>query len=305
MVNKFTNLSLAAMIVWGALQTESSFAQTQAFYKEVNLIGGYSDRQKWIGKKDEEFKSSLGFEYFRKFANDYGDFLTADLQARASYDSIESPEDAWALAIHNAWLQYNAGLGRKVILGHFDPSFGLEPVLDTHGTLFKTLAHKNIGFDKDWGVGLRGILGDYDYEISAQIGSGMAIRSRDGSHLLSARIGTPQTQEFRYGLSVAYGRVLESMQAQTYPLPELMSDEAMAKRRVGLDAQYLLGSFELKGEAAYGQNNDEPVFGFLPQIDYVIPVHQNVKLIDNDTEIWLIKILFFSNNTTTSNMLLC
>lgn len=279
-MNKYPSLlSVAVMFVLCAFFAHDSHAQAQFFYKEINLIGGHSDQQKWIGKKDEALKNSVGFEYFRKFADDYGDFLTADLQARLSYDSIDTPEDAWALEIHNAWLEYKLGLGKKIILGHFDPSFGLEPLLDTHGTLFQTLAVDNIGFKKDWGIGVKGFLGGYDYEISAGIGSGMGIRSRDGSHLLTARIGSAQDQEFQYGLSLAYGRVLQHMEAQTYPLPELSSNRAMLKKRIGLDAQYLTGAFELKGEIAYGQNDDEPVIGVLPQMDYTLPKYQNIKII--------------------------
>ena len=115
--------------------------------------------------------------------------------------------------------------------------------------------------------------------MSAQTGSGMAVRSRNGSHLLSARIGTPQNREFRYGFSLAYGRVLESRQSQTYPLPELIFDEPVLKRRVGLDMQYLMGAFEFKGEAAYGKDDDEEVFGVLPQVDFVVSANKDVKII--------------------------
>ena len=120
---------------------------------EVNLMGGYSDQESWIGKKGMSLKNSIGFEYFRIFSNDYGDFLTADLQVRLSYDSIESSDDAWAIEIHNAWLDYKLSLGKIFRVGHFDPAFGLEPLMDTHGTLMQSLAVKNIGFKKDWGVG--------------------------------------------------------------------------------------------------------------------------------------------------------
>ena len=61
-------------------------------YKELNIIGGYSDVNKWTGKSNT-LKNSLGFEYFNKFSNDYGDFLTADLQVRFAYDSLESSND--------------------------------------------------------------------------------------------------------------------------------------------------------------------------------------------------------------------
>ena len=80
----------------------------------------------------------------------------------------------------NAWLDYKMGLGKTLRLGHFDPDFGLEPLLDTHATLLETLAKKNVGFKKDWGIGYRGSFSDYDYQLTAGLGSGMGIRYKDG-----------------------------------------------------------------------------------------------------------------------------
>jgi len=37
-------------------------------YKEVNIIGGYS--------KNDHLKNSIGFEYYEKFSDKYGDYLT-------------------------------------------------------------------------------------------------------------------------------------------------------------------------------------------------------------------------------------
>ena len=53
-----------------------------AFYKELNLIGGYSDNKGLVGKDSHMLKNSVGFEYFRKFSDQYGDHLTLDLQMR-------------------------------------------------------------------------------------------------------------------------------------------------------------------------------------------------------------------------------
>jgi len=55
-------------------------------YKEVDLIAGYSDRNNWIFEQPKGIRNSLGFEYFDQLSNDYGDFLTLDLQARVTYD---------------------------------------------------------------------------------------------------------------------------------------------------------------------------------------------------------------------------
>lgn len=254
-----------------------AFADQALFYKEINIIGGYSDNDNWTGKSGS-LMNSIGFEDYRKFSNEYGDFLTTDLQVRLAYDSLEDSQDAWAVEIHNAWLEYKLGYGYNVKLGHFDPTFGLEPVLDTHGTLLQTLAMKNIGFKKDWGVALKGSMEKFDYKIALQTGSGMSIRRTDGSYLFTTRIGSPATQDFQYGLSFMYGEVLKTKGMSTLPKNHLLSDDAIAKKRIGLDGQYFKGPYAFKSEVAYGQDDDKDVLGYLFEVDYTVPKNQNLGL---------------------------
>ena len=42
------------------------------FYKELNLIGGYSDSNEWLSEA-MMLKNSIGAEYFRKFSDEQGD----------------------------------------------------------------------------------------------------------------------------------------------------------------------------------------------------------------------------------------
>ena len=173
-------------------------ANESLFYKEVNLIGGYSDQDHWVGKSDD-LMNSLGFEDYRKFSNDYGDYLTTDLQVRLAYDSLRNSHNAWGIQVHNAWLLYKMNYAAKLRIGHFDPAFGLEPLLDTHGTILQTLAMQDIGFKKDWGVGLEGSLPKFDYKLALQLGSGMGIHRRDDSFLFTSRVGSPTTEIFNMG----------------------------------------------------------------------------------------------------------
>lgn len=253
------------------------FANDSLFYKEVNLIGGYSDRDRWVGKS-LELVNSVGFEDYRKFSNDYGDYLTTDLQMRIGYDSMENTEDAWGIQIHNAWLLYKVDYDKKLRLGHFDPAFGLEPQVDTHGTLLQTLAMKDIGFKKDWGIGLEGSLSKFDYKTALQFGSGMSIYRKDQSFLLTTRIGSPSTQNFQYGMSFLYGKVLEYMGIWTWPRERPRSNDAILKKRIGLDSQYIFGPYLFKGELAYGADDHNDVLGYLGEIDYTLPEYQNCKI---------------------------
>ena len=244
------------------------------FYKELNLMSGYSDRDNWVGKSDN-LSSSAGFEWYKKFSSEYGDFLTTNLQVRLAYDSSENLDNAWYIEIHNAWLEYKGGYGVNFKLGHFDPAFGLEPIVDTHGTMLQTLTPRNIGFKKDWGVALKGSLDRFDYKAAFQIGSGMSLRRRDGSFLATARLGTPATEDLQGGASILYGEVLKTKGMGTFPRNQLLSSDAVAKKRIGLDCQYNWSSFLLKGEAAYGADDDNNVLGYFLEADYTLPVNQN------------------------------
>jgi len=247
------------------------------FYKELILIGGYSDTEGWIGKK-MMLKNSVGSEYYRKFSGEQGDYLTLDLQARLTYDFSADFQNAWDVEFHNAWIEYKLGFGKNLRFGHFDPSFGLEPILDTHGKLFQTLSHKNIGFKKDWGIGFRGFLGKYDYEASLQLGSGMDIEIEDGSFLFTQRLGKPQGSSFLYGISLLYGKVLKSEEMHNLTSGMAISDKTILKKRIGLDAQYTIRSFLFKGELAYGKNDEKNVLGTFLEIDYTLPFFQALVL---------------------------
>jgi len=271
------NIFLFASALVSIVLHQPAAAEESSFYKELNLIGGYSELDGWVWEKGRIVKNSIGCEYFRKFVGEYGDFLTCDIQARMSYDSSADADDAWGFEVHNAWLEYKLALGKNVRFGHFAPAFGLEPQVDTHGTLFQTLAPLDLGFKKDWGIGYRGMLGRFDCEAAAQIGSGMGIEHKDGSFLASTRIGTPQGQDFQYGCSVLYGEVLFAEMTRTIPYPNY-ADDATLKKRIGADAQYFIGSYLFRGEATFGRNESNDVFGALLQMDYTVQSLQNMVI---------------------------
>jgi len=286
-------LSFIVLIVF----VGSALANEALFYKEVDLIGGYSDRDKWIGKSPGQ-ENSVGFEDYRKFSNDYGDYLTTDLQVRLGYDSTQNSEQAWGLQIHNAWLLYKMNYATKLRIGHFDPAFGLEPQLDTHATILQTLAMRDIGFKKDWGIGLEGSLSKFDYKTALQLGSGMGIHRKDDGFLFTSRIGTPSSQNFQYGISFLCGRVLQAEDVKTIPNDKLLSDKAISKKRVGLDSQYLFGPYLFKGEVAYGENDSKKVLGYLGEVDYTMPKYQNWEL-ELQFQSWINKLDESSSDDST------
>lgn len=253
---------------------DMALASDFLFYKELNLIGGYSNKDGWTGKSDT-LSNSVGFEHYAKFSGDYGDYLTTDIQVRGAYDSSQAFDRAVSCEIHNAWAEYRANSELKIKAGHFAPAFGLEPIVDYHSTILHSLIERDIGFEKDWGLELRGTFPAFDYQAALQMGSGMSIRREDASFLATSRIGTSPIHNFQYGISAMVGNVLESMGMSTFPHNHLLSKEGVFKQRIGFDCQYDWNSFLFKTEASYGTNDTKNVMGYMSEVDYTIPHNQN------------------------------
>ncbi len=262
----------------GALMFYAVADNTQeSFYKEFMAIGGYSDSENFLGKSPG-LKNSVGFEYFRKFSNEYGDYATMDIQVRFAYDPSGNSNDAWGVEFHNAFFEYKLGLGEALRIGHFDAAFGLEPVLDTHGTLLQTLAFDNLGFKKDWGLAYKSMLGDFDYEVSATLGSGMSIRQKDDNFLLATRISGGEKAGFEYGLSLLYGQTLMTNESWTIPQGKLTSSDSVKRKRIGFDMRFTLGVYSVLSELIVGDHDGATVTGALLQLDYVLPDAQDITL---------------------------
>lgn len=52
--------------------SEAAFASDFLFYKELNLMGGYSNEEGFIGESST-LSNSIGFEHYGKFSGEYGD----------------------------------------------------------------------------------------------------------------------------------------------------------------------------------------------------------------------------------------
>jgi len=285
---------------WATDKGKEEKSRQSFFYKELVFSPEYLFDEDSLRFRDIDSATSVGFEYFRIFSGKYGDWVTTDLQIRfpmghrkrifrnaganfnLNYDFDQDKMDnvltnEWRLMyeIHNAYANFKFNAGRSNMkIGHFDVPFGLEPLIDTHPTLLQTQASKNIGFKRDWGMSVNGSLPSFDYEVAATLGCGGVekIWREDGSHLLSGRIGTPSSENFQYGFSLLYGRVLPAVY-NDYPF-----ERALLRKRLGLDSQYFYRSYVFKGEIAYGKDEDRHVLSSLFEVDYTLPKYQKWQL---------------------------
>jgi len=243
-------------------------------------------------EKEQTYRTSVGIEFFQKFSNGYGDFLTTDLQLRIPYQLKEEIPGSLTMEVHNAWFEYKAGLGKFIRFGHFSPAFGLEYVTDTHGSLAQTMAMQNIGFKQDWGVGYRSFIGSCDYNLAIQMGSGMAIR--DGGYLITGRIASPDSKDLQYAFSALYGDVHDVMSMATYPAKESMG--IINKQRVAAEIFYNFGAYYLSNELSLGYNDYTQIISnfaelefksfMLPNFNFIVQ-NKFFQMEENNTISWL------------------
>jgi len=238
-------------------------ADDTLIYGEIYLLQTLSS-----GEDNFDSKNSIGFEAYKKFSGEYGDWGEGDIQFRLQYSPLKTMivtplhgnyTSIGQPVLHNAFLNFKGNFGRNNIkIGHFDVPFGLEPELDTHPTLLQTLHQNNFKFVKDWGISMNGQLDNIDYEIALTAGSGDDLILNRGNYLVSGRFTNPVDNQFRWGISGAFGNTLRE-------------GESVNLWRTGFDMQYYYAQWTFKGELYGGETGGHTSFGVLGEVDYTFP----------------------------------
>ncbi|MEW6087534.1 MAG: hypothetical protein AB1498_04460 [bacterium] len=255
-------------------------------YKELYLSERYSSELEQM-----EGRNSLGFILFGTFSGQRGQIGDMNVQFRAAYynnqfaygskmgrEYTEGRND-FETELHNAYLRLRVLPPMvNVRLGHFYVPFGIQPWIDTHGTLLQSPAMEFSGVDRDWGVGLEGQNELFEYQAAVTRGSGMEYFERDGNYILSGKISTPRIGEHLnewLGMSCLIGKVFDPMAVEK--LRSVTMDEkessfmgnVIKKWRMGLDGQKLYGPLRLRGEISVGRDADkENVLAEFAEIKY-------------------------------------
>ncbi|MCP4230989.1 MAG: hypothetical protein GY771_12700 [bacterium] len=262
---------MSRFIIISLIISTSALAAQSQFNYELNLLGGYEGEGAVYTVPGQ--RPGIGFEYFQVFSGEYGDIAKTDVQVRLTADpdgSFESPyivtpfygnDDTplpavW-LELHNAYIHFKLNRGRSdVWLGHRDVPFGLEPKLDTHGSLLQSFALESIGFKKDWGGGVIGRFEYWDYSVAVGLGSGMLI-TYSGNWLAAGRVGIldPDRSDVAFGFSGFYGEPLPTMGLMVMPR------DAIERTLGGFDVTIREGRFSALSEVLYGKNGEKRVSG--------------------------------------------
>lgn len=224
--------------------------QSTLLFIELQAVGGYSTAAGGMElfslmAPEVMQKPSVGFDLVHRISGRTRDIGILAVQARLAYDQKGDvkPEPQ----LYNAYFRYKAGFA-DLWIGHNRPALGLSYGLDSHALLLPAPAMMGFGFDRDWGVGMHRDYEWGDAALTLTAGSGMPLYLR-GNFLAAARIsrGVVARDNFSLGLSVALGRILETMGY------DLFSDEPYRWTAVAVDASYLWRNVENRVEALVGR----------------------------------------------------
>lgn len=253
------------------------------------------------GGREPYRRISLGGELLQRFSDPVETWGSFDLQLRLVHraafipttnDAEGEDRERLTLEYHNAYLDlFNvfdpllspanraAHLGRfNLRLGRFYLPSGLNLQTDTHGTLLQLSNERNLGFERDWMVGLWGGLSrDLNYDLAALAGSGYDLRREGQKGLLGARVSL--ANRFRYehgleaGLSVLTGERIAKHALMRSPGVAARADDGrfIETRRIGLDVRKTraveVGTVAVTGEFSMGRDEDDDVTAVLGQIE--------------------------------------
>jgi len=266
-------------------------------YFEAQGIAGYSSRQDkpiyYSMNPDAEMqKSSIGFDYLRRFSGESGDWGSFGLQGRLALSVYENGAKRIEPQAYNAWFKVKTSLS-DVWIGHNRPALGLGSYFDSHPLILRTLPIQGFGYDRDWGIGTYRDFSWGNVQVSATTGTGMPIYFKE-NYLLAARIayGVLNEDNYTLGISAGYGRTLDTMGYK------LRDSEPRNMRLVGADLAFLRDNLEHRFDLFAGEWLGQDTVAFMYRFGFLFGPEQRMKIEVQPTywrsggENWLLSTCF-------------
>lgn len=298
--------------------TEKESGGHAFLFKEAVLSGFYSSqgvrglpagdmsKDHW-GFSPRPPGSYIGLDYVQTFTAssainkilpEWFPMATLDLHPRVVYDPMEKEHglDPYKFAPQDFWFRFTPGNVDRLQLrvGEFVIPYGMNPVMAPRQTGILPVEAIDLGLKWDWGIDLKGPIGAFDWELAATTGTGEGLNmprlfdDKDHqSYLVTGRMGSPTYWDFQNGLSFLYGDL------PTIMGPTIIDKHAISRWRLAYDTFYKYGTYLMVGaQASFGQDgftDDEKfvrptmgktadVLGYQIWADWVVPMHQNLRL---------------------------
>jgi hypothetical protein len=251
------------------------WASDSLLYIETQMVTGYSSLNNKLiyYSMDQEQamqKPSVGIDYIKNYSSDYGDWGELAFQGRAAYDDTYNSHIE--TQIYNAFFKLKLDYA-DIWVGHHKPAFGLNSILDTHGTLLQTLTAEGLGFESDWGAGAYKVFDDADLNFTLTSGSGFELYD-SGNYLACTRYsyGILNKDNYTFGVSLNHGQIYDMMDYHR------VYDYLFLTSMAGVDFSWNIRYFEFKFESTEGTMGDYQVNGTLIRIGYNLLEENRLKL---------------------------
>jgi len=176
--------------------------------------------------------------------------------------------------VRNAFVNFHAsGDGKlNILLGHTELPFGLEVPVSTSKSLRTLLTPKDLAMKLDWGVGINGTLGKFDYSALLSRGSGIEYRHNKDPWSFTARVGhSVNRQRFLpepgLGLSIFRGNVL------------LTNGNISERERIALDGVRYFKRFGVVSQFSFGETDDRETWNGLVELNWSNSIESKVGYI--------------------------
>ena len=258
------------------------------FYKEIYLSSRYS-----FELEQNEGRNSLGFILFGTFSGPSGQIGDMNVQFRTAYYNDQfaygkkmpreytDRSDDFKVELHNAYLRLRALPPMlNVRIGHFYVPYGIQPWIDTHGTLLQSPAMEFSGLDRDWGVAIEGQNDKLEYQVGLTRGSGMEYFERDNNFALAGKLSTPRIGQHLndwLGISFLVGRIFDPMAVERLrswdmdEKAEKFNGNIVKRWRTGIDGQKIIGPARVRFEISGGKDaKKEDILGEFFEVKYAL-----------------------------------
>ena len=166
---------------------------------DFSVRGIYTDvDQEWAGE------AFFGIDVLKTFTSAGGDWGSLNVQLYLT-QLMDQPnrgsffEDDHDLKLVTRITNFNyTGLADGKLnfkVGHFEIPYGLEVPINTNGTLRQLNTGSNLGVKADWGVGVNGVLPEFQYELTYTKATGQDIKLNVDTYIVAGRVGTPTDGE--------------------------------------------------------------------------------------------------------------